>query len=162
MPVAEGTHFGVKHTMSYLCHYHCKSAYRIQLKAIGGGSGVKKTCQAYFEELIAVVSTLFTECQNSTPFRRYDQFNFRGFDFYIGKRGVIFGDFFTIFAYKIFNIDVENTKIVTKMQTMDVITKKILKLKIFENFGQNWANFDKKCHFLQKCDLFKITFCVIT
>ena len=109
-----------------------------------------------------MVSTLFTECQNSTPFRRYDQFNFRGFDFYIGKRGVIFGDFFTIFAYKIFNIDVENTKIVTKMQTMDIITKKILKLKIFENFGQNWANFDKKCHFLQKCDLFKITFCVIT
>ena len=40
--------------------------------------------------------------------------------------------------------------------------KKILKLKFFENFGQNWANFDKKCHFLQKCDLFKITFCVIT
>ena len=67
---------------------------------------------------------LFTECQNSTPFRRYDQFNFWGFDFYIGKRGVIFGDFFTIFAYKIFNIDVENTKIVTKMQTMDMITKK--------------------------------------
>ena len=28
-------------------------------KAIGG-SGVKKTCQAYFVELIAVVSTLFT------------------------------------------------------------------------------------------------------
>ena len=64
-----------------------------------------------------MVSTLFTECQNLTPFRRYDQFNFRGFDFYIGKIGVIFEDFFTIFAYKSFNIDVENTKIVTKMQT---------------------------------------------
>ena len=88
------------------------------------GSGVKKTCQAYFKELIAVVSTLFMECQNSTPFQRYDQFNFRGFEFYIGKRGVIFGDFFTIFPYKIFNIDVENTKLVKKMQTMDVITKK--------------------------------------
>ena len=47
-------------------------------KAIGG-SGVKKTCQAYFEELFAVLSTLFTEYQNSTPFRRYDRFNFRGF-----------------------------------------------------------------------------------
>ena len=70
--------------------------------------------------------------------------------------------FFTIFANKIFNIDVESTKIVSKMETMDRITKKILKMKIFENFGQNWPNFDKKCHFLQKCDLFKITFCVIT
>ena len=64
----------------------------IYCKAIGG-SGVKKTCQAYFVELIAVVSTLFTECQNSTRFRRYDQFNFRGLDFYIGNRGVIFGIF---------------------------------------------------------------------
>ena len=127
-------------------------------KAIGG-SGVKKKCQAYFKELIAVVSTLFTECQNSTWFRRYDQFNFRGLDFYIGNRGVIFGNFFTIFAYKIVNIDVESTKIVTKMQIMNRITQKILKMK---NFGQNWANFDKKCPFLQKCDLFKITFCDIT
>ena len=42
-----------------------------------------------------MVSTLFTECQNSTLFRRYDQFNFRGLDFYMGNRGVIFGDFFT-------------------------------------------------------------------
>ena len=39
---------------------------------------------------------------------------------------------------------------------------KILKIKFFENFGQNWPHFDKKCHFLQKCDLFKISFCVIT
>ena len=57
------------------------------IMAIGGGSGVKKTCQAYFEELIAVVSTLFTECQNSTPFQRYDQFNFEGLDFHIGTKG---------------------------------------------------------------------------
>ena len=40
--------------------------------------------------------------------------------------------------------------------------KKILKMKLFENFGQNWANFDKKMPFLQKCDLFKITFCIKT
>ena len=40
------------------------------IKAIGGGSGVKKTCEAYFVELIAVVSTLLTECQNSTQFQR--------------------------------------------------------------------------------------------
>ena len=64
--------------------------------------------------------------------------------------------------YKIVNIDVESTKIVTKMQTMNRITKEILKMKNFENFGQNWANFDQKCLFLQKCDLFKITFCDIT
>ena len=60
-------------------------------------------------------------------------------DFYIVNRGVIFGDFFTIFAYKIVNIDVESTKIVTKMQTINRITKKIL---------EDLANFDKKCHFL--------------
>ena len=76
--------------------------------------------------------------------------------------GVIIGDFFPIFAYEIVNIDVESTKIVTKMQIMNRITQKILKMKNFENFGQNWANFDKKCPFLQKCDLFKITFCDIT
>ena len=35
-------------------------------------------------------------------------------------------------------------------------------MKNFEKFGQNWANFDKKCPFLQKCDLFKITFCDTT
>ena len=45
--------------------------------------------------------------------------------------GVIFVDFFTNFAYKIFNIDVESTKIVSKMETMDKITKKILKIKLF-------------------------------
>ena len=32
-----------------------------------------------FVELVAVVSTLFTERQNSTLFRRYDQCNFGGF-----------------------------------------------------------------------------------
>ena len=55
-------------------------------KAIGGAR-VKKTCHAYFVELITVVPTLFTECQNSTRFERYDQFNFWGLHFYIGNRG---------------------------------------------------------------------------
>ena len=64
-----------------------------------------------FKELIAVISTLFTERQNSTLFLRYDQFNLRGLDFYIEYTRVIFGDFFTIFAYKICNIDIESTKI---------------------------------------------------
>ena len=61
------------------------------LKAIGGESGVKRICQAYFVELITVISILFTECQNSTWFRRYDQYNFWDLDFYIGNKGV--GDF---------------------------------------------------------------------
>ena len=56
----------------------------------------------------------------------YDLFNFGGLDFYIRIRGVIFVDFFTIFAYKVVNIDVESTKIVTKMQTMNRIKKNIL------------------------------------
>ena len=89
-----------------------------------------------------MVSTLFTECQNSTRFRRYDQFNFRGLDFYIGNKGVIFVDFSTIFAYEIVNVDVESIKIVTKMQTMNRIKKNIFKMKIFETFGQDWPNFD--------------------
>ena len=138
----------------------CGKCLAATLPIIGGPGS--KTCQVYFVELIAVLSTLLTECQNSTRFQRYDQFNFRGLDFYIGNRGVTFDDFFTIFVYKIVNIDVESTKIVTKMQAMDRITKKILKMKIFGNFGQLWANFAKKCHFLQTCDLFKITFCNIT
>ena len=41
-------------------------------------------------------------------------------------------------------------------------SQKILNIKIFENLGQNWPNFDKKWHYLQKCDLFKITFCIIS
>ena len=49
----------------------------------GGGVQGQKTCHAYFVELIAVVSTFFMECQNSTQFRRYDRFNFRGLDLYI-------------------------------------------------------------------------------
>ena len=44
---------------------------------------------------------------------------FGGLESYIGNRGVIFGAFFTIFAYKIVNIDVETIKIVSKMQTMN-------------------------------------------
>ena len=47
------------------------------VKAIGG-SGVIKIYQAYFVELVAVVSTLFTERQNLILFRRYDQCNFGG------------------------------------------------------------------------------------
>ena len=43
-------------------------------------------------------------------------------DFHIGNIGVIFGVFFT----KICNIDIETTKIVTKMQNMGKITKKLL------------------------------------
>ena len=50
---------------------------------------------------------------------------FEGLDFYVENRVVIFGYFFPIFACKIFNIDVESTKIVSKMNTMDRITKKI-------------------------------------
>ena len=59
--------------------------FNFEFKVIGG-CGVKMTCQTYFVELTAVVSTLFTVFQNSTRFRRYDQFNFRGFDFYIGNQ----------------------------------------------------------------------------
>ena len=62
---------------------------------------------------------------------------FGGLDFYIEERGVICGDYFTINAYKISNNDVESTKIVSKIETMDRITIKILKIKFFENFGQN-------------------------
>ena len=47
------------------------------------------------------------------------------------------GDFLTIFAYKFFNIDVETTKIVTKMQIMGRITKKFIDMKIFVKIGQN-------------------------
>ena len=62
------------------------------------------------------------------------QLSFKDLTFYIGYRGVIVSDFFTIFANKIFNIDVESIKIITKMQNMDRTTKKILE---DENFGQN-------------------------
>ena len=81
------------------------------------GPGSKKHVKLILKNLL-LVSTLFTECRNSTRFLRYDPFNFWNLDFHIGNRGIIFGDFFTIFAYEILNIDVESTKIVIKMQTM--------------------------------------------
>ena len=87
---------------------------------------------------------------------------FEGFDFYIENIGVIFGDFSIIFANKVFNIDVESTKIVTKMQTMERITEKILKMKIFENFGKIGQLSTKNALFTIKCNLFKMTFCNIT
>ena len=83
---------------------------------------------------------------------------FGGLDFYIENRGVTFGDFFTIYAYKIYNIYVESTKIVSKMEIMDRITKRILKMKFFENFGRNLPNFDKKCHFYKNVIYSKLEF----
>ena len=53
-----------------------------------------------------------------------------GVEFYIENRGVIFGDLFAIFPYKIFNIEVESIKIVSKMEIMDGIARKILNMKI--------------------------------
>ena len=41
-----------------------------------GGSKVIFSCQAQIKVLIAGVLTLFTDCQNSTLFRRYDRLNF--------------------------------------------------------------------------------------
>ena len=35
-------------------------------------------------------------------------------------------------------------------------------MKSYENFSHNWAHLEKKLHYLQNYDLFKITFCVIT
>ena len=66
---------------------------------------------------------------------------FRGLDFNIVNIGVILGDFFTIFAYKIFNIDFETTKIVTKMHIMGRITKAIIDMKIFEIFLSKLGKF---------------------
>ena len=79
-----------------------------------------------------------------------------------GKYRVIFVDFFTIFAYEIVNIDVESTKIVTKMQTMNRITKKSWRWKFLKILVKIDRISTKNAIFLQICDLFKITFCVIT
>ena len=49
---------------------------------------------------------------------------FSFYNFFMGKLEVIFDDFFTIFQYKIFNI--ESAKIVTKMQTMGILPTKII------------------------------------
>ena len=45
------------------------------LKATGGGPGSKKSCWSYLKDSIIMVSTLFTECQNFTPFRSYRRLN---------------------------------------------------------------------------------------
>ena len=36
--------------------------------------------------------------------------------------------------------------------------KKILKMKLFENFGQNWANFDKNANFYKNVIYSKLHF----
>ena len=61
------------------------------------------------------------EYQNSTRFQKYDQLNCWGSLIYIGNTGVIFDAFFSIFAYEIFNIDLECTTIVTEVQNIDRI-----------------------------------------
>ena len=80
------------------------------------------------------------------------------FDFCIENRGVIFGDFFTIFAYKIFNIDVESTNILSKMKIMDRIIKQILKMNIFESFGRSGPNFDKNAIFYKNAIYLRLHF----
>ena len=58
-----------------IAHQVDKKSHGRLLKAIERGSGVIFSCQAQVKVLIAGVSTLFTECQNSTSFRRYDNLN---------------------------------------------------------------------------------------
>ena len=77
-----------------------------------------------------MASALFKECQilhNSK-----DMINYIVRDFYIENTGVTFGDFFTISAYQIFNIDVESTNIVLKMPAMSRIRTNIIEIKFFE------------------------------
>ena len=83
---------------------------------------------------------------------------FGGVDFYVENRGVIFCVFSTIFACKIFNIDVESTKVVLKIQTMDRITKKSWKINLFENFGQHWSNSSKNAIFYKNVIYSKLHF----
>ena len=79
-----------------------------------------------------------------------------GVDFYLENWGVIFGDFFTIFAYKIVNIDVESITIVTKMQTW-MESQKNLEYEEFLKFWSKLGKVRQKMPFL-----FKVTFCDIT
>ena len=82
---------------------------------------------------------LFTECHNSTQFQFHSTNSICwGLDFCIGNKGVIFVDFFTIFVFKIFNINVESIKIVKELQNMDETTKRKIEGENFENLGQNW------------------------
>ena len=72
-----------------------------------------------------------------------------GLDFYIGNRGLIFGNFFTIFAFKIINIDVGSIKIISKMQTMNGITRKSWRWKFYK-FWTKFGKFQLKMHCLTK------------
>ena len=114
---------------------------------VGEGSVFQKTCQDYFVELIALASMLVREYQNSTRFRRYDQFNFWGLDFFIGNRLVIFCDFFTTFDHKILYFDVESTNIDTRCRPW-IESQKF------------WKCWSKLGSFRQKCHLSKIMFCI--
>ena len=71
-----------------------------------------------------MVSTLFTECQNSTRCGRYDQFNIRGLDFYIENRGVTFGDFPLSLSIKSSILILKAPKFSQGKKTIDGITKK--------------------------------------
>ena len=65
---------------------------------------------------------------------------------------------FTIFPNEIFNIDVEATKIVTEMQTINRIITKFIIMKNFENFGLNMNIFEEKCHFYKYAIYSKLHF----
>ena len=81
---------------------------------------------------------LFTECQNSTRFWRYDQFNFWGLDFYIGNRGLILSLFVPIKSSKLL---FKAPKLSQRCRSRIESQKKSLRWNIFKfrsKFGKFW------------------------
>ena len=76
---------------------------------------------------------------------------FGGLDFYTESRGVIFSDFSLFLPMKSSILTLKPPKL--SQRSIDRMTKIIL-MKFFENLCQNWENFDKNYHSLQKYDLF--------
>ena len=72
---------------------------------------------------------------------------FGGLDFCIKNRGIILAHFSLFLPIKSSILMHDNCH---KDADHEKNYKKILKMKLFENFGQNWANFDKKLHFLER------------
>ena len=99
-------------------------AFSTSISLLEGGGEFKKNISSSFRRTGCCGFNAFYGTSKFTCSEDMTNSISGGLDFYTGNRGIIFGDFFTICAYNIFNIDVENTKVATKMPTMDIITKK--------------------------------------
>ena len=110
-----------------------------------GGSRVKKICWSYLKDFIVMVSTLFTEYQNFTPFRSYWCFNVLALWLFYSNLKGHFWHFLHFFW-----LETNTSKFCIKVYFNGLFWMKNFDLEIFVGFGWFWLIWAKNSVFLQK------------